>query len=167
MRSLMLKSGKAVVLVTVFLMLVSGGCYTKLKHPRPVLYADGAGVCKSDRAWDFSYGWYGSHLEVYPEAYSYYYLQWWDDYCWRDGGYFVEPDNNDEYAYGKIVRRDDIYIPHGPALYDFPNGPDQGQIDVAPPTGRQYNQPQPIQPKVIDKTDNKNKTNKITHRGRR
>jgi len=72
------KSGKAVVLITVFLMLIFGGCYTKLKHPRPALYADGSGVSKSDIAWDFSYGWHGPYLEMYPEAYSYYYLQWWD-----------------------------------------------------------------------------------------
>ena len=161
------KSGKAVVLITVFLMFIFGGCYTKLKHPRPALYVDGSGVSKSDIAWDFSYGWHGPYLEMYPEAYSYYYLQWWDDCCWRDNDYYVEQNSNDESIDGKIVRRDDIYIPHRPMQFDFPDSYSQEQNDIAPPAGRQYNQPQQIQPKAIDKNNSKIKTTKITHRGRR
>ena len=114
----MLKSKKAVILtITVFLMLNFGGCYTKLKHPQPSPGINDANGINRD--WDFGNGWHTPHLEIYPEFYSYYYIQWWNDCPWCDDNTDVEYEK-DESIKGKINHRDEADIPSGVFTYTFP-----------------------------------------------
>jgi len=74
---------KTAALVAVFFMLITGGCYTKLKHPEPVLIPDNQAISESGYDWDFSHGWRGSHWGQYDKYKGYYITQWWYDCPWR------------------------------------------------------------------------------------
>ena len=74
---------KTAILIAVFLLLFMGGCYTKLKHPTPVIIPEEAEVIEGeDQGWDFSYGWYWSDSYSHSIHYGYYYTPWWDDCPW-------------------------------------------------------------------------------------
>ena len=105
---------KTAALVAVFFMLITGGCYTKLKHPEPVLIpasqADGDNVYD----WDFSHGWRSSYYAQYERYKGYYITQWWHNCSWSCDFIGVDEDTDDYYAY------EDIYIPFIPSIIILP-----------------------------------------------
>lgn len=105
---------KTAALVAVFFMLITGGCYTKLKHPEPALIpasqADGDNVYD----WDFSHGWRGSQYRQYEKYKGYYITQWWYDCSWRCDIIGVE-DNTDNYYVD-----DYSYVPFIPSINILP-----------------------------------------------
>lgn len=120
---------RTAILIAVFLLLLMGGCYTKLKHPTPVIIPEETGVIEvDDQHWDFSYGWYWSDWYSYSIHYGYYYTPWWDDCPWclqddlysQDGEISIKPSE-------KIVRRDDGYTPQDGFHY----------LPLEDPTGQQ------------------------------
>jgi hypothetical protein len=102
---------KTAILIAVFLLFFLEGCYTKLKHPVPVINPDEPGVVESnEQLWDFSYGWYWSGWQRYSTHYGYYCRPWWYDCPWCFHNDLNGDENEVSYeSLEKITRRDDGY----------------------------------------------------------
>lgn len=158
---------KTAILIAVFLLLLMGGCYTKLKHPTPVLIPEEAEVIEADdQHWDFSYGWYWSDWYSHSINYGYYYTPWWDDCAWcsRDDSYRQDSDISVKPS-EKIVRRDDGYTPKEGFHYLPPEGFAGQQIEAYQ---QQYPQPSNQSPSGANESESERKDNsaKIKRRGR-
>ncbi|MCD6160784.1 MAG: hypothetical protein J7K40_00025 [candidate division Zixibacteria bacterium] len=158
---------KTAALVAVFFMLITGGCYTKLKHPEPVLIPDNQAISESGYDWDFSHGWRGSHWGQYDKYKGYYITQWWYDCPWRGDIIGIEKETDDYYADETIDDFIPIYIPFLPPIYNPPEYSD-GIIIYSDQSGQNKKE------KHSEKIDKRNtpkekisENNKIKHRGRR
>jgi hypothetical protein len=148
-------------------MLIFEGCYTRLKHPEPALIPDDSSSYINAEYWDFSCGWYGSSIEIYPVSYSYYYVRWWDDCAWCNDEYYYSNDTSDN-TITKINRRDDPFIPFGPFSYGFTEIVEYEPAAYVPPTDESINQIRSIEPSDPPKKETKTKKSiKIPHKGRR
>ena len=105
----MFKSYKAAILIAVFLMLTTSGCYTKLKSTRVKIVPDAPDEVAQTADWDFGWGWYDPTWAYNNTHYNYYHVNWWDECRWCD-----DDDNNVDIKLfdsgGKIERRSDEYI---------------------------------------------------------
>lgn len=160
---------KTAILIAVFLLFFLGGCYTKLKHPAPVIIPEEAEVIGvDDQLWDFSYGWYWSDWYRYSMHYGYYCTPWWYDCPWclqndlysQDGEIAFKPS-------GKIVRRDDSYTPQEGFHYLPPEDLTSQQLEVYQ---QQYpqslNQSQSGASKSKNEIKHRDNSFKIKRRGR-
>jgi hypothetical protein len=150
-------------LLAVFLSMIVGGCYTKLKGPEP-----STGETTYDNNYDnypypygyyspyyFHDGWYSPYFLGSPYYYGNFYSPWWYDpfYYYGDG----QNNGNGRFPSGKDIRRrrgDNGSLPPVPgATYSPPSTP--------PPNsgGQGYQPPPQSPPKENPPADNGNSNN--------
>ncbi len=108
----MFKLTKAAVIIAVFLMVATSGCYTKFKTSQVKIVPDTEDKKLAEPEWDFGWGWYDPTWGNDNSYYIYYNINWWDQCRWcEDEDIFPEIETFN--ATGKIARRNDPYIPPG------------------------------------------------------
>ncbi len=156
----MLKFSKAAVIIAVFLLTATSGCYTKLKSTEVKIVPDSPDQIYEEQEydgpdWNFGYGWYNPGWGYDNSYYYYYHVNWWDECRWcgsDDGNPDIELFENTK----KIPHRSDPYLPSG-ATAGGTGGTVTPSVQVKPTTPT--TDPGTSTPIVQPKSETSNKNN--------
>lgn len=111
----MLKLSKAAIIIAVFLLTATSGCYTKLKSTEVRIIPEAEDEQYIEADWDFGWGWSDPGWDYNDSYHIYYQVNWWDECRWCEKDEW-DPDIGLFENTKKIPHRNDAYIPSGAAI---------------------------------------------------